>query len=157
LHAIKENVTGHRILPMTEKDLGEVLAIERASFPQPWTRGQFERELKSPISFCYTERVTVDNKERLAAYMVIWIVHGEGHILNIAVAPGLRRRGLAKRLLTFAIELMREKGVFEILLEVRRSNIEPIRLYEKFGFEHAHVRPRYYGDEDALVMRLVLK
>jgi ribosomal-protein-alanine N-acetyltransferase len=142
---------------MTEKDLGEVLAIERASFPQPWTSGQFERELKSPISFCYTERVTVDNKERLAAYMVIWIVHGEGHILNIAVAPGLRRRGLAKRLLTFAIELMREKGVFEILLEVRRSNIAPIRLYEKFGFEHAHVRSRYYGDEDALVMRLVLK
>ncbi len=142
---------------MTEEDLTEVLTIERESFPQPWTRGFFEKELKNPVSHCYTERVTVDGVERLAAYMVIWIVHGEGHILNIAVAPELRRMGLAKRLLRFALDFMRDKGVADVLLEVRRSKVAPIKLYEGFGFERIYVRPRYYGDEDAVVMKLVLK
>jgi ribosomal-protein-alanine N-acetyltransferase len=154
-------LTGHKFLPMTEEDLRDVLAIERASFPQPWSWGQFKKELKNPISFCYTERVTVEGKEggqeRLGAYIIFWILHGEAHILNIAVAPELRRMGLAKRLLSFTLKMMREKGVVEVFLEVRTSNIAPIRLYEIFGFEHAYVRPRYYGDEDALVMKLILK
>jgi ribosomal-protein-alanine N-acetyltransferase len=159
LHAIKHILAGHKILPMTEKDLGDVLAIERVSFPQPWSLGQFKKELKNPISFCYTARVTVDGMEGegVGGYMIFWIVHGEAHILNIAVAPELRRMGLGKRLLSFAIKLMREKGVVEVFLEVRVSNKASIRLYEGFGFEHAYVRPRYYGNEDALVMRLVLK
>lgn len=165
MHAINHILTGHRIIPMTEEDLGEVLSIEGVSFPQPWTRGHFKRELRNPVSFCYTERVTVEDDfggrhrgvERLGAYIIFWIVHGEGHILNIAVPPELRRMGLAKKLLSFALDLMREKGVVEVFLEVRESNIVPIRLYEGFGFEHAYVRPRYYGNEDALVMKLFLK
>jgi ribosomal-protein-alanine N-acetyltransferase len=161
LHAIKHILTGHKILPMTEEDLGDVLAIERVSFPHPWSWGQFKREMESPVSFSYTERVIVGEKrgyggERLGAYIIFWIVHGEAHILNMAVAPGLRRMGLAKRLLTFSTEMMRARGVVEVFLEVRVSNRAAIRLYEDFGFEHAYVRERYYGDEDAIVMRLVL-
>jgi ribosomal-protein-alanine N-acetyltransferase len=95
--------------------------------------------------------------ERVGGYMIFWIVHGESHILNIAVAPELRRMGLGKGMLAFAIKLMRERGVAEVFLEVRVSNKASIRLYERFGFEHAYVRPRYYGNEDALVMRLLLK
>jgi ribosomal-protein-alanine N-acetyltransferase len=143
---------------MTEEDLGEVLAIERVSFPEPWGWGQFRKELSNPVSHCYTLWVTVDRPggacERLGGYVIFWLVHGESHILNLVVAPELRGMGLGKRLLSFVLGEMRQRGVVEAVLEVRASNEAAIGLYEGFGFEKLYVRKNYYGDEDAIVMRL---
>ena len=156
LHAEKEKIPGIKILPMTAGDLDEVLAIERQSFPIPWTRAQFERELENPVSFTYTVRARRDGGERLAAYTVFWVVYGEAHILNIAVHPELRRMGLATWLLGKILDEMRGKRAFEVFLEVRRSNRAAINLYKKFGFREAFERKKYYGDEDAIVMALDL-
>ncbi len=142
---------------MTEDDLDDVLRIENLSFPQPWTRGMFESELHNPVSSAFVERVAYKGEEVLAGYIVFWMVVGEAHIMNIAVAPELRGMGLAKRLLSFALNYMEQSGISSVFLEVRRSNTAARRLYEKFGFEEAFVRERYYGDEDAIVMRLELK
>jgi len=142
---------------MTPADLEEVLPIERASFTMPWTRDQFEREIENPISYPYTVYVEGDEGEpRLGAYIIFWIVYGEAHILDIAVSPGLRRRGLGTWLFEQVMDMFREAYIKGAFLEVRKSNAPAIRLYKKFGFHESYERKRYYGDEDALVMTLEL-
>lgn len=151
-----KSLSGLSIRPMAASDLDEVLEIERQSFPKPWTRSMFESELKNPVSFSMVLKTKSGVKEKLAAYMVYWVVHGEAHILNIAVAPAYRRRGAAELLLGTALEQMRRNLVFEVFLEVRRSNEAARRLYGNFGFRESFERKNYYGDEDAIVMTLVL-
>ncbi len=141
---------------MTPADLEEVLPIERASFSMPWTRDQFEREIENPISYPYTVYVEgEDGSTKLGAYIIFWIVYGEAHILDFAVRPGLRRRGLATWLFERVIEIFNEAYVKGAFLEVRKSNSTAIRLYRKFGFKESYERKKYYGDEDALVMTLL--
>ena len=92
----------------------------------------------------------------LAGYIVIWIIYGEAHILNIAVREDLQRMGLARSMISFALRFMTERGVAVVSLEVRRSNEAAIKLYEDYGFDEVYVRENYYGDEDAIVMSLTL-
>ncbi|MBI5560505.1 MAG: ribosomal protein S18-alanine N-acetyltransferase [Deltaproteobacteria bacterium] len=146
--------TNQRILPMTEDALEDVLRIENLSFPQPWTRGLFVQEFRNPVSYAFIEKVDFEGRERLGAYIVFWIVAGEGHILDIAVDPELRRMGLALRLIAFTLDFMEGDGVTDVYLEVRRSNAAARKLYHGLGFEEVFTREKYYGDEDAIVMRL---
>jgi ribosomal-protein-alanine N-acetyltransferase len=141
---------------MTEGDLPAVLTIEKASFPNPWSKALFESEMRNPVSFAYTLKTIKDGIESLASYVVFWMVHGEAHILNIATSPDQRRKGYARTLLEFAVEKMRRNLVYEVFLEVRMSNMAAIQLYESYGFKGSYVRKNYYGTEDALVMTLEL-
>ncbi len=85
-------------------------------------------------------------------YGGIMVIDGDAHVMNLAVAPRRRRQGLASRLLLALIDEALGLGASHLTLELRASN-EPARLlYERFGFTPVGVRPRYYGDEDALVM-----
>ncbi len=140
---------------MTAEDLDEILKIEGVSFPKPWTRDHFEVELKNPISYAYTLKIENEGNETIGAYIIFWVVHGEAHILNIAVHPALRGRGFAAGLLKTALEQMRRNMVCEVFLEVRMSNMAAINLYRKFGFKEGFIRKNYYEDEDAIVMTLV--
>ncbi len=141
---------------MTTADLDEVLVIEKASFAMPWTRDQFEREIENPISYPYALHVEGENGTScIGAYVIFWIVYDEAHILDLAVAPGLRRRGIATWLFKRVIDMFHEAYVAGAFLEVRKSNTAAIRLYRNFGFKESYERKRYYGDEDALVMTLV--
>ena len=149
-------LSGHSVQPMAAEDLDEVMMIENASFPKPWTRTMFESEFRNPVSSAYVLKVKADDKEEVGAYIVFWIVHGEAHILNIAVDPKFRGRGLATRLLSMMLQIMKRKMVYEIFLEVRVSNDAARELYRKFGFREAFIRKNYYGDEDAIVMILDL-
>lgn len=141
---------------MSRSDLEEVLKIEGRSFRKPWSTGQFESELGNQVSRSFTLSIEDDGSQSLAAYMIFWVVHGEAHILNIAVRPEYRRRGLAAELLKAALDYMRGNMVFDVFLEVRRSNAAARALYAKFGFKEAYERKDYYGDEDAIVMTLEL-
>jgi ribosomal-protein-alanine N-acetyltransferase len=88
------------------------------------------------------------------AYLIFWVVADEMHILNLAVHPQRRRRGLARRLLTTAMTRARELGAQVAWLEARPSNHPALKLYENFGFKEVGRRPRYYDDtqEDALLL-----
>lgn len=142
---------------MNEADLDDVLAIEERSFPKPWSRVLFESELDNPVSQSYTLKSVSGGSAALAAYIVFWVVHEEAHILNIAVREDFRKKGLASRLLSHALDmLVKRPAVSYVYLEVRRSNAAGRRLYEKFGFKEAYERKDYYGDEDAIVMVLTL-
>ena len=141
---------------MTEEDLDGVMEIERQSFPTPWSRGLFERELL--LSYAHAFVAVEVPAGRVVGYLCFWLVEGETHILNLAVHPERRRQGIAFRLLRYGLGYSRQKGAEEITLEVRRSNYKAIALYRSFHFQPQGIRRRYYSDsgEDAIIMTLPL-
>ncbi|MBI5485612.1 MAG: ribosomal protein S18-alanine N-acetyltransferase [Deltaproteobacteria bacterium] len=140
---------GIQIRPMTSEDIEQVLHIEQASFPLPWTREHFVSELEARHSFPY---VAVTDGI-VAGYVCLMSLFEEAQILDIAVAPEMRGRGIAQELLGHAIAVAREKEAELLALEVRVSNISAIALYERLGFVRTGLRQKYYeGREDAVLM-----
>lgn len=140
---------------MRSADLEEVLAIERASFSMPWSRGAFIYELEqNRVARCYVVR----EDGRLIGYICLWEVADEVHITNVAVHPDLRRRGVGRSLLSAVLDDARQRKLRLVALEVRPSNVEALGLYESFGFRVVGRRRGYYYDtgEDALVMEASL-
>jgi len=140
---------------MTARDLPEVLAIERASFPNPWPESTFRGELQN--TGLSTPLAAVEEETgRVIGYVIYWTIVDEAQINNIAVHPGLRRRGIAEAMFREVIDGLRVRGARFISLEVRMSNAAARRLYEKFGFEPLDVRKGYYSnpEEDGLVLGL---
>lgn len=140
-----------RFEPMRVRDLDEVLAIEQASFPTPWSRAAYHREL---MVNGYATYIVGRVAGRLATYGGMWVVLDEAHITNIAVHPDFRGRGLGRLTLAALEEKARELGASRMTLEVRVSNYVARRLYEKADFRGTGVRRNYYSDtrEDAIVM-----
>lgn len=138
-----------RILPMQENDLPAVLGIEQQSYPFPWTGEQFLQELNNKVAA--VELLWLG--EQLAGYLCYWLIDGELQILNIAISPRFRRRGLAEQLLVHVFNACRKKGLERAWLEVRAGNVSAIELYRKQGFVADAIRTGYYRDgEDALLM-----
>ena len=141
--------------PMRVEDVDAVLVIERLSFPLPWSRESFIREIRE-IDNSRLLVVTEDEEAGadLMGYACWWEVVDECHITNFAVAPAHRRKGVADVLLGRILEDAKGRGLLRATLEVRLGNAAAIALYEKWGFTAAAMRRRYYPDnsEDALVM-----
>ena len=140
---------------MRPADLDEVLAIERAAFSMPWSRGAFLYEIEqNRVARCYVMR----EAEHIVGYICVWEVADEMHITNIAVHPTVRRRGIGRGLLGAVLEDALRRSTRLVVLEVRPSNTEARALYESFGFRVVDRRRAYYYDtgEDALVMEAVL-
>jgi ribosomal-protein-alanine N-acetyltransferase len=141
------------IRPLGYSDLPQAIAIERRAFSAPWSLAMFVLELSKPSSICLAAVDGADpGASRLAGYLICARYAEVWHVMNIAVEPALRRRGIASALLC---RLFEQAGVeASFTLEVRPSNHGAIALYERFGFRCAGVRPRYYRDtgEDAVIM-----
>lgn len=142
---------------MNSADLGEIMAIERASYPFPWTEGIF----RDCLRVGYLCRVMVTDSDEVAGYGVL--SHGgcEAHILNVCVAAAYRHRGLGKIMVSQMMDDARRLGADTLLLEVRVSNTVAIALYHKLGFNEIGVRNNYYpaannAREDALLFGLDL-
>jgi ribosomal-protein-alanine N-acetyltransferase len=146
-------VTDWAIEPVTSAtDLDAILAVEEASFANPWTRDMYLAELQHPdVSFIYAAR---DKGRQIVGFCTFWRVLDELHINNLAVAPARRREGVGSALLDAVLREGARLGAARATLEVRRSNAVAIDLYKRFGFTVAGVRPGYYThpDEDALVL-----
>jgi ribosomal-protein-alanine N-acetyltransferase len=133
---------------LTYADLPQVVAIERRAFTTPWSLAMFVLELSKPSGICLA--AMVDNE--LTGYLVCSRYDTVWHLMNIAVEPERRRRGIAAALMGALLERVGEHA--QVTLEVRRSNLGAVALYERFGFRSAGVRRRYYADngEDAVIM-----
>ncbi len=132
------------------RDLAAIEEIERASYPTPWSRSMFAGELAKPSSICLGAFLD----RRLSGYLIVSRYVDAWHVMNVAVAPVERRRGLATALLGRLFELTDDDDRRGYTLEVRVSNAGAIALYERLGFESRGVRRAYYTDnrEDALIM-----
>jgi [ribosomal protein S18]-alanine N-acetyltransferase len=139
---------------MREEDLDEILEIEKKCFVAPWSRDLFREALSFPLSFNFVARKRVDN--RVVGYANFYLIKDEVQVLNIAVAPEVRKKGYATTLLDHAIAILVSRGGEDFFLEVREGNGEAIRLYDELGFRRIGRRKRYYPEtnEDAIVMRL---
>ena len=133
---------------LTFADLPQVVAIERRAFTTPWSLAMFVLELSKPSGVC----LAADVEGELAGYLVCSRYDTVWHLMNIAVDPDRRRRGIATALIGALLERVDRDG--QLTLEVRRSNEGAIALYERFGFRSAGMRRRYYADngEDAVIM-----
>jgi len=130
------------------------MAIERASFPTPWTEGMFKDELSTTHAQCLVIKIEIEGKTLIAAYIIFWFVVDEVHLHNLAVRNEFRRQGLAYNMMNLMNDIALQVGITRQTLEVRESNHEAINLYRKCGFVVKGRRPLYYTDtrEDALVM-----
>ena len=144
------------IRPMTEADVAEVFAVERASYQFPWSEGIF----RDCLRVGYVCRV-LTLAGQVIGYGVMSVGAGEAHVLNLCVADSYRCRGLGRRMLGYLLERGAAAGMSEAFLEVRPSNTPAIRLYQAIGFEQVGMRRGYYqavgGREDAAVLRLTLR
>lgn len=142
---------------MQAGDLAEVLAIEYAAYPFPWTNGNFLDSLNSG----YETWVLRDASDNLVGYFLMMPVVDEAHLLNITVHGAVQGLGVGRALLDQVVKLARAKGLTSVLLEVRPSNQRALTIYTRYGFQRIGVRKHYYPAEhntreDAIVMRLPL-
>ena len=130
--------------------LSAIETIEQRTYPTPWSRSMFASELAKPTSVC----LGAFEGDRLVGYVINSRYVDAWHVMNVAVDPDHQRRGIATALLERLFELTRGDEREGYTLEVRLSNEDAIRLYEKLGFEPRGVRRGYYTDnrEDALIM-----
>jgi len=137
---------------LTARDLAGVERIERTSYPTPWSRSMFAGELAKPSSVCLGA-FDVESGD-LIGYLVASRYVDAWHVMNVAVARERRRHGIGSTLLRRLFELTTAEGRRGYTLEVRVSNAEAIRVYEKLGFRPRGIRRGYYTDnrEDALIM-----
>ncbi len=153
MSAVQEDTPRYRA--MTEADLEQVLAIERAGHPYPWSEGIF----RDCLRVGYLCRLwSVGNAIRV--YGIMSVAVGEAHIFNVCVHPDHRRQGWGRQMMRALLEDARRRGAHTAFLEVRPSNQAAIQLYRGLGFNEVGMRPDYYpapeGREDALVMARVL-
>jgi [ribosomal protein S18]-alanine N-acetyltransferase len=140
---------------MGTADIDEVIAIERAVYSHPWTRGNFVDSLNAGY-YCRTYRIGGE----LVGYFILIVAVGEAHLLNLSVSAVRQRQGAGSVLLREAMRIAREKKAHHIFLEVRPSNTAGIALYSAFNFRRIAERRGYYpahdGREDAIVLTLDL-
>jgi len=139
-----------RYEPLSETHVARILEIESEAYPEPWTRGMFQDEIRNNRSYFY---VAFDGDE-LVAYCGFWLVLDEAHITTVVVEESYRGRGLGGQLVSHLLDRAVEAGARMATLEVRVTNEPAKRLYTSFGFRTVGVRRGYYPKtkEDALVM-----
>jgi len=126
---------------MRGEDLDEVMNIERTSFSSPWPAVAFLSEISKEYSLAFVATVP----ERIAGYICAQHVLDEGHILNLAVHPELRRKGIGNALAEELLGRLKTQGCRIFYLEVRMSNAPAMQFYEHLGFRKVGVRKKYYG------------
>jgi ribosomal-protein-alanine N-acetyltransferase len=157
------------IRPMRWEDVSAVMAIERESFPLPWSSYTYRHELTENAYSHYIvaqaraagpdvrpwwQRLLRPTSPPIAGYAGFWLITDEAHISTIAVAALWRGRGLGELLLSAMMEQSQRLRATMVTLEVRVSNHVAQNLYQKYGFAIVGTRPHYYRDnqEDAYIM-----
>ena len=136
---------------MTQAHVAPIAGLEKLCFSDPWSEKSVETELSCRLS-CW---LVAMEGETLVGYVGSQTVIDESDMMNIAVHPDFRRKGIAEALVAALEEQLRERGSKALTLEVRDSNAPAIALYEKLGFTQVGLRKNYYRNpkEDARILR----
>ena len=138
----------------TISDAKEIFAIEMECFSVPWSLDSIETELVNEDKKLY---YVIEDANGVVGYAGAWLVYDEGQITNIAIRPSARRQGFGAKLTSALIEECFKRGMHEIFLEVRISNLSALSLYRQLGFTVKGMRKNYYSEpkEDAYIMSLI--
>jgi ribosomal-protein-alanine N-acetyltransferase len=131
---------------MTRSDMPEVLAVERASFPHPWTEDDFLEALRHRKCI----GMVAEHGEKVVGYMLYELKKHSIHVLNFAVAPGARRMGVGAQMAAKLVAKLPADGRSKVTACVREHNDAAIRFWAAVGFTATGVLRDYYGGEDAI-------
>lgn len=139
------------IVPMHESHIAQIAALEQLCFSDPWSENSVRSELSNPLSLW----LVAEEDGRVIGYVGSQSVPPEADVMNLAVAPDCRKKGIGRALMTALIAQLRSRGVTALFLEVRVGNLPAQRLYQSLGFVEVGRRPKYYVNpiEDALILR----
>lgn len=147
-----------RIRELCAEDLPRLVEIERVCYSDPWSKEMFRSELRKRVYQLALglDLMSGDEEVEMVGFLLAHVVLPELQILNVAVLPDHRRKGLAGRMLAAALGEAKKQKVSRAVLEVRVSNEAAQGLYRSFGFAVVGRRKAYYDDngEDALTMVL---
>ena len=140
-----------KIVNMNESHVAQVAELEKICFSDPWSDQSVASELVNPLS-CW---LVAEEDGVVAGYVGSQTVIDESDMMNVAVHPDHRRKGVAEALVTELVEALKLRGSLRLTLEVRASNEPAKSLYEKLGFCQVGVRKNYYRNpkEDALILQ----
>ena len=138
------------IVKMQECHVPLVAELETICFSSPWSENSVASELKNDLSLW----LVAEEDGRVAGYIGSQTVCGETDMMNVAVHPDFRRKGIGEALVCALIEELKKVGSHRLMLEVRVSNAPAIALYEKLGFSRMGLRKNYYRNpkEDAYIL-----
>ena len=136
---------------MNDGHVSQVAQLEKLCFSDPWSENSIASELENPLALW----LVAEKNGAVAGYVGSQTVMDETDMMNIAVHPDHRRQGIAEALIEALIAVLKLKGSRSLTLEVRASNENARRLYEKLGFQQAGIRKNYYRNprEDAIILR----
>ena len=136
---------------MDETHVAQVAYLEKLCFSCPWSERAVVSELENPLSLW----IVAVEENVVTGYVGSQSVMGEADMMNLAVLPEYRRKGIAEKLVRNLIQELSRNDVSSLTLEVRVSNVSAIALYEKLGFSEIGRRPGYYRNprEDALILK----
>ena len=139
------------IREMRMDDVSAIAELEKVCFSDPWSESSIASEVNNPLSYWL---VAVEHG-KVVGYVGSQSVLDSADMMNIAVSPEFRRQGIGEKLILALTDHLRKNRVIALLLEVRVSNAQAIRIYEKFGFVEVGRRRNYYRNpkEDALILR----
>lgn len=142
------------IAPATADMLSAILTLEETCFSAPWTRKMMEAELTGNQFARFL--VARDAVGDIVGYHCFWIVFEELRLMNLAVSESMRRKGIARALVTEALRMGLDQSATRAVLEVRASNRAAHSLYHRMGFVQVSIRPKYYSNpnEDAVLMQM---
>ena len=139
------------IVPMQETHIAQIAALEKRCFSDPWSEASVRSELSNPLSYW----LVAQEDGKLIGYVGSQSVPPEADVMNLAVAPEWRNKGIGRALMTALIAQLHSRGITALFLEVRVGNLPAQSLYQSLGFVEAGRRPKYYVNptEDALILR----
>lgn len=139
------------IVPMNEHHVPQIALLEQECFADPWSQQSIASELHNPLSLW----LVAQEGQTLLGYVGSQTCQDETDMMNIAVSPASRRKGVARALIEALVSALRERGSKQLTLEVRASNGPARQLYESLGFLQVGLRKNYYRNpkEDALILR----
>ena len=139
-----------KIIPMNEGHVAQVAALEKQCFSDPWSENSVASELENPLSLW----LIAEENGAVCGYVGSQTVLDETDMMNIAVHPDCRRKGIAAALITELVSRLKARGSRVLRLEVRESNFSAIALYKAMGFTQLGLRKNYYRNpkENALIL-----
>ena len=140
-----------KIETMNASYVAQIAELEKLCFSDPWSANSIASELENKLAFW----LVATEGDRVAGYIGSQTVMNETDMMNVAVHPDYRRKGIAEALVNDLVENLKKMGSHCLTLEVRASNVPAITLYEKLGFSEIGRRKNYYRNprEDALILR----
>ena len=143
-----------KIIEMNTDHVASVAQLEKLCFSDPWSEKSIASELTNKLALW----LVAEEDGKVAGYIGSQTVPDESDMMNVAVHPDCRRRGIAEALVNALCKALKERGSVSLTLEVRASNDPAKALYDKLGFEQAGRRPNYYRNpkEDALILKKML-